>query len=76
MSSAAKYWMLPGYIYSSYDYSSYHYFPCNVEKINEEQFPPKPKELDNTCLTGTSFRKWVSGIKGNSLIGVWKRRLG
>jgi hypothetical protein len=23
-----------------------------IEKTREEQFPPKPKELDNTCLIG------------------------
>ena len=60
------YLLLPVYIFTSY----------NFENISEEQFPPKPNEFDNTCLINTFFEKVVSGIKGNSAIGVVKRRLG
>src|SRR6185312_6056858 len=46
------------------------------EKTREEQFPPKPNELDNTCRIGSPAWNSVSGTKGNSAIRRRKRRFG
>src|ERR1700733_1319019 len=51
--------MPPVDIYPSYTF----------EKINEEQLPPKPNELDNTCRMGSFRKKTVSGTKGSRTIG-------
>ena len=44
-------------------------------KISVEQFPPNPKELDNTCLMGLRLSV-VCGRRGTSGIGVCQFRLG
>ena len=40
----------------------------NFEKITVEQFPPNPKEFDNTVVSSFSF-KTVSGTIENSFMG-------
>jgi hypothetical protein len=47
-----------------------------VEKIRDEQFPPKPNELLNTFRTFCPLRKRFSGVNGNASIFVVSLRFG